>query len=314
MTTSSAAPAPTLYESGRIQSIGALVGVELAGETVVHVGRNCLEILVRHGAAEDLFGLTVREVLGSTVTHALRNACGLPSILTRTEFLCFEKFGDICHEVAALRSGDIVLVEIGPAAESEPTAASILKDLAQLSDRTKSAHSPLQVITDCLGLLRTISGYEGVLVHKFHEDGTAEVVAESKRGSAESRLGARTALWSFAQSPRPALSYVSDITHSSVPVLSRNDLRLDLSGTNLCEAPSAQKQFLQSIGAVAAMTWVLGMDGSNWGALTFHHRRARIPTTRVRHLCQAFLPQLNAVLALRMAQGDPDQGGLGLGQ
>lgn len=288
---------PEDFSPGAIQPFGALLAFEMATETVRHASANLGDFLTSAKPGRVPVGDPATALLPSNVIHALRNFSVLPSMEWRAEHLGSFNGAAGPLEARAHSSDGTMIVEITNASPEEPSAADVLKDFAHLHDRIRDASDPSQLLNRCVGLLRTISGYDRVAVTRL-SGGSGEVVAESRKSSVPAFLGAR-----FDAPGQPPLAPRLIVDASDPPVAVTTLFRIEPLNMplGLLRAPEDRCRAAMREAEIAAMlTLPLTVGGSLWGQVVFHHRRARQPAARVNQILRAFLPVLCLSLELRL--------------
>ncbi|CAJ1942611.1 unnamed protein product [Sphenostylis stenocarpa] len=148
--------------------------------------------------------------------------------------------------------------------------------------------------------VRELTGYDRVMVYKFHADEHGEVVYESKRPDLEPYIG---------------LHYpATDIPHASRFFDEALVQPLCLVGSTLRAPHGCRAQYMANMGSIASLVMdviINGNDGEGvggrssmrlWGLVVCHHTSARCIPFPLRYACeflmQAFGLQLNMELQL----------------
>ncbi|PWA67173.1 phytochrome B [Artemisia annua] len=169
--------------------------------------------------------------------------------------------------------------------------------------------------------VRELTGYDRVMVYKFHEDEHGEVVAESKRDDLDSYMGLHYPATDIPQASRflfrqNRVRMIVDCHTSPVRVIQDEALMqpLSLVGSTLRAPHGCHAQYMANMGSIASLAMsviVNGQDDENvsgrasmklWGLVVCHHTSARCIPFPLRHACeflmQAFGLQLNMELQL----------------
>ena len=171
--------------------------------------------------------------------------------------------------------GGLVLVELEPAPED---------DLAH--DRLHKALRGFHGSTDVLGLIaqtaRTVqelTGFDRVLVYRFDDDWTGQVIAESAGSRNGEFLGLRFPASDIPPQARAmydtaALRLIPDTTTAASPVLTVDAglaRTLDMSLVSLRSVSPIHLRYLQNMGVAASMSIALFVGGRLWGLVSCHH-------------------------------------------
>ncbi|XP_075506610.1 phytochrome B-like isoform X1 [Primulina tabacum] len=169
--------------------------------------------------------------------------------------------------------------------------------------------------------VRDLTGYDRVMVYKFHEDEHGEVVAESKRPDLEPYIGLHYPATDIPQASRflfkqNRVRMIADCHATPVKVIQDEVLMqpLCLVGSTLRSPHACHVQYMANMGSIASLTLAViingndedGVGGRNsmrlWGLVVGHHTSARCIPFPLRHACeflmQAFGLQLNMELQL----------------
>ncbi|CAE5989074.1 unnamed protein product [Arabidopsis arenosa] len=178
--------------------------------------------------------------------------------------------------------------------------------------------------------VRDLTGYDRVMVYKFHEDEHGEVVAESKRDDLEPYIGLHYPATDIPQASRflfkqNRVRMIVDC--NATPVLVVQDDRLTQSmclvGSTLRAPHGCHSQYMANMGSIASLAMAVIIngneeDGSNvasgrssmrlWGLVVCHHTSSRCIPFPLRYACeflmQAFGLQLNMELQLALQMSE----------
>ncbi|XP_068662138.1 phytochrome B-like [Aristolochia californica] len=171
--------------------------------------------------------------------------------------------------------------------------------------------------------VRELTGYDRVMVYKFHEDEHGEVVAESKRADLEPYIG-----WHYPATDIPQASrflfkqnrgrMICDCHAMPVSVVQDESLMqpLCLVGSTLRAPHGCHAQYMANMGSIASLALAVIINGYEeavptsggrnptklWGLVVCHHTSPRCIPFPLRYACeflmQAFGLQLNMELQL----------------
>ncbi|KAE9455112.1 hypothetical protein C3L33_12985, partial [Rhododendron williamsianum] len=169
--------------------------------------------------------------------------------------------------------------------------------------------------------VRELTGYDRVMVYKFHEDEHGEVVAESKRPDLDPYIGLHYPATDIPQASRflfrqNRVRMIVDCNATSVRVVQDEALMqpLCLVGSTLRAPHGCHAQYMANMGSTASLAMAVIINGSDddgaggrnsmrlWGLVVCHHTSARCIPFPLRYACeflmQAFGLQLNMELQL----------------
>lgn len=169
--------------------------------------------------------------------------------------------------------------------------------------------------------VRELTGYDRVMVYKFHEDEHGEVVSESKRPDLEPYIGLHYPATDIPQASRflfkqNRVRMIVDCHASPIRIFQDDGLMqpLCLVGSTLRAPHGCHAQYMANMGSIASLALSViinsneeeGLGGRNsmklWGLVVCHHTSARCIPFPLRYACeflmQAFGLQLNMELQL----------------
>lgn len=169
--------------------------------------------------------------------------------------------------------------------------------------------------------VRELTGYDRVMVYKFHEDEHGEVVAESKRSDLEPYIGLHYPATDIPQASRflfrqNRVRMIVDCHATPVLVIQDEGLMqpLCLVGSTLRAPHGCHAQYMANMGSTASLAMAVIINGNDeeaiggrnlmrlWGLVVCHHTSARCIPFPLRYACeflmQAFGLQLNMELQL----------------
>ncbi len=260
--------------SAHTQPHGVLVAVD-DHLTVVMVSTNLAALLGHEPDAA--VGQRLADLVGATVADLVagRMARGCPDepLATRLDEVGGGALAGTDVDVHLHRSGARTVVEV------EPVASVRQRPMTYRSAR--SAMGRLAESSTVVGLgdqlareVRTLTGFDRVTVHRFHDGRDGEVVAEDRRPDLGSFLGLQQ-----PDQARPrkfsGLCLVADVAHAPVALTPELDpgtrAPLDLSHATLRSVTPLHQERLRQLGVTAAMTVPLLVEGEPWGLVACHH-------------------------------------------
>ncbi|RZC48568.1 hypothetical protein C5167_016997 [Papaver somniferum] len=236
---------------------------------------------------------------------------------------------------AVLHKIDVgIVIDLEPARAGSPAfSISGAVQSQKLADR---AILRLQTLPDSswailrLQTLRELTGYDRVIVYKFHEDDHGEVIAESKRSDLEPYMGLHFPSTDIPQASRllfeqNRVRMIVDYHARPVSVVQDEEMMqpLCLVGSTLRAPHSCHTEYMANMGSVASLVMSViisenGQEGSEasgvsnsmrlWGLVVCHHTSARCISFPLRYACgfliQVFELQLRLELQLPSVMQD----------
>lgn len=262
---------------GAVQSVGFLIAAT-ADLIVAQVSVNAPEWFGR--PVDELLGTSLTALLAPEALHTLRNRLSVLSGSDAVErAFGVPLFGDARRFDLALHlSGGKIILEGEPSEpEGDTNAASLVRTL--IARLQKKAGVPA-FVKEAARQMRMLTGYDRVMVYRFHKDGSGEVVAEERHADMEPFLGLRYPASDIPQQARALflrnpMRIVADVTATAVPVMPPRDPEgrlLDLSLSVLRSHSLIHIEYLRNMGVGATMTVSIYRDGLLWGLFACHHR------------------------------------------
>ncbi|XVF28204.1 hypothetical protein REPUB_Repub15cG0008900 [Reevesia pubescens] len=207
-------------------------------------------------------------------------------------------------------------LSIAGAVQSQKLAVRAISQLQSLP----GGHSKLLCET-VVESVRQLTGYDRVMVYKFHKDEHGEVVAESKTPDLEPYIGLHYPSTDIPQASRflfkqNRVRMIVDCHATPVRVIQDDGLMqpLCLVGSTLRAPHGCHAQYMANMGSIASLAMAVIINGNDeeaiggrnttrlWGLVVCHHTSARCIPFPLRYACeflmQAFALQLNMELQL----------------
>jgi chemotaxis family two-component system sensor kinase Cph1 len=286
-----------LHLSGRIQDFGALLVVSLETRCVTHVSAN----------APTLLGLSPRSLLGATLSaldlytpefdSAFDLEAGAQTLVANV------MLGKHQHlNVTLIRTLTALLMEWEPA---EPQARPIAihqmhRNMVRAPSHQEGAEPYYETLVNHV---QHITGMDRVMIYRFRDDWTGEVVAERVGGEYGSYMGMRfpagdipeIARKLYLQNPYRMIPDVSAAVH---PVYSLQAEPPDLSASDLRSVSPMHLQYMENMGVRASFSVPICIMGKLWGLVACHHYQgAKRLSQDQRHACVTLVAAFSLGLA-----------------
>lgn len=275
---------------GSIQPHGCLLACDSHARQIVRASANAADMLGHPGAAA---GAELVDVLGSQALHDLRNAITTaaagrpPGTLLGLALANGRRF-----DVAVHRDADAVIAEFEPAGHGPDP----LQRARALIGRISGIDDADALVARAARLAHGVLGYDRVMVCRFERDGDGKVVAEVRRPDLESFLGEHFPARDFpaqarALHLRTALRVIADADGAGVPIVPELDdagQPLDLARAHLRGVSPGLGAYLRSMGAAAALSIPVIVDGRLWGLIAGHHHAPRVLSMAERTVAELF--------------------------
>ena len=248
---------------GSIQPHGILLAADRAGRVY---------------AASDNAGAMFAEPIGSVLSDLLPGAAiDITSASAAQNARYAGALPD--YDIFVHRSAQGCIVELERAAAVRPTATEVLEQTVATSVALGSAGNLDTAVQIAAEAVRTITGYDRVMVYRFLDDGTGQVVAEARAEGISPLLNHR---YPASDIPRQAralylenpIRVIPDVAYEPVPLRSGAD-PVDLSGALLRSVSPVHIQYLKNMEVGASASLSIIHEGQLWGLIACHHTSAR---------------------------------------
>ncbi|KAL9248671.1 Phytochrome B-like protein [Drosera capensis] len=325
-----------IQRGGHIQPFGCMIAIDESSFRVVAYSENAREMLgINPHTVPSMekpeiltIGTDVRTLFTPSSGVLLEKAFGAREITLLNPVWIHSKnsgkpFYAILHRI------DVgIVIDLEPARTEDPALS--IAGAVQSQKLAVRAISHLQSLPggDIKLLCDTVvqcvielTGYDRVMVYKFHEDEHGEVVAECKRPDLEPYIGLHYPSTDIPQASRflfkqNRVRMIVDCHATPVRVIQDERLMqsLCLVGSTLRAPHGCHSQYMANMGSIASLVMAVIINGSEdeavggrnsmrlWGLVVCHHTSARSIPFPLRYACeflmQAFGLQLNMELQL----------------
>ncbi|KAK9287703.1 hypothetical protein L1049_017568 [Liquidambar formosana] len=325
-----------IQRGGHIQPFGCMISVDEPTFQVIAFSENAREMLgLTPQSVPSLekpeiltIGTDVRTLFTPSSTVLLEKAFGAREITLLNPVWIHSKnsgkpFYAILHRI------DVgIVIDLEPARTEDPALS--IAGAVQSQKLAVRAISQLQSLPGgdikllcdtVVESVKELTGYDRVMVYKFHEDEHGEVVAESKRPDLEPYIGLHYPATDIPQASRflfkqNRVRMIVDCHASPVGVIQDEGLMqpLCLVGSTLRAPHGCHAQYMANMGSIASLAMAVIINGNDeeavggrnsmrlWGLVVCHHTSARCIPFPLRYACeflmQAFGLQLNMELQL----------------
>ena len=260
-----------------VQPIGFLIA--LTGELVIlRVSANAADHLGL--PIEALLGAPLNTVVRREIVHSIRNRLSLLSSPDAVEqiFAANLRDGSGCYDLAVHRTGETIIIEAEP-----HIPAGDLNAGAMVRSMLARVQGQASLVREAARLVQALTGFDRVMIYRFHPDGSGEVIAERVRSGLEPFLGLHFPAGDIPQQARalmvrnPVRILVDAGAEPSplVPAPDGSNAPLDLSMSTLRTHSTMCIEYLANMGVGATMTVSLIRDGKLWGMISCHHMGPR---------------------------------------
>jgi two-component system, chemotaxis family, sensor kinase Cph1 len=255
---------------GSIQSHGHVLIFEVATQNLVGFTKNIdsLGFNIKSNLELDLVPTSIRNVFRQTIKSYQKGEtlCQEYKLANSTWLATFRPIGDL-H----------VGVEFEPGLLKERTLSLNLHEILTLQNKQNGTRNITELYNSAVDIFKKLSGFDRVLLYKFHPDWHGEVVAEAKNNQASSFLGLHFPASDIPKQARELYQLtpvraVANINATPTSIYTCDPkLVVDLASFNLRSLSQLHVQYLRNMGVVSSLSVSLIKEGKLWGLIVAHH-------------------------------------------
>ncbi len=306
-----------IHIPGSIQPHGMLV-VFSARRVIEQISANAREFLGME--AEDCLGRPITDFLEEAVVAGLENNRSHQALEPIQSTVV--RLGEKDYDAVAHQSGESIILELEPLSNGAPQNGFYYDQLRNYAIGMHRAKTLEEVFGHVTRSIRTITGFDRVMLYRFDQDWHGEVVAEARAGFMPSYKGLHFPASDIPEQARKLymqnyLRLIADTQYKPVPVIpaarSGTQSPLDLSLSMLRSVSPVHIQYLENINVKASMSVSIIQNGKLWGLIACHHNSPLHVPYQVRNVCEImghiFSAQLSTMedFAKREAQDKRDK-------
>jgi light-regulated signal transduction histidine kinase (bacteriophytochrome) len=266
-----------IHQLGAVQSFGLLVAASNKSGIITRVSRSVRDWLKCE--PEDVIGRPIADLFTGEAIHKIRGQLHV-AIMGDTVARLFDvpitRDGLRC-DVAAYLVDDTIVIECEPTEVGADDNTGLM--VRGMIARLQQTHDLRAFYRVAARELRAMTGFDRVMVYRFGQDGSGEVIAESARSDLESYLGLH---YPASDIPRQArllyernwLRLIADINDPPSPIQPARDdagRPLDLSKSILRSVSPIHVEYLRNMGVSASMSVSILRENKLWGLFACHH-------------------------------------------
>lgn len=293
-----------IHTPGSIQDFGALVVCTVPEFRIVHVSANIEEYL--GSAPADVLGSVLTSHLDDEGATQFRESTvrGLKSGAVVAQFSVLAKLGlNAAFFIHAVDNRIVVDIEREPEHETR-AVRNALSEVQILTEQLERIEDLQKLLEACVENVRSVTGYDRVMVYRFLEDQSGQVVAEAARDGLTPYLNLRYPASDIPAQARELyrrqlLRMICDIDYTPVPLepaMDSDNRPLDIGRSVLRSVSPIHLEYLRNMGVRATLTISLIVGGELWGLIACHHYETKhIPTSM-----RAALEVIGQIVALQI--------------
>ncbi|UQA56680.1 ATP-binding protein [Polyangium aurulentum] len=261
--------------------------------------------------ARALVGTPVKALLDADSAAWLGRAVRRPSLRAVTPAQI--KVAGRPFETVLHRSEGLVVLELEQALHDEEQASGCIEDVLE---RLQCARSLSELFELSVRDMKRLSGYDRVMVYRFHDDGHGEVVAEAREPEMEPYLHLHYPASDIPPQARRlyasnCIRLIRDIEYRPSPIHPPNNpltgRPLDLSYAMLRSVSPVHVEYLRNMGVRASLTISLFCEGQLYGLIACHHRTPHLVSYYRRGICDLVGRVVSLQIELRTRHEQAEQ-------
>lgn len=279
---------------GAIQPIGFLLALS-SDWMVMRCSQNISEFFAV--STDEIIGEPVSKIFGPEAIHTLRNRLALlrgEDALERAFSIQLNDNDKRLFDVAIHINEGVVIIEGQPA--EDHLGGDATGTVRGMLSRLDSAEDLESFFREGARQVRALTGFDRVMVYRFDDDGSGEVVSEAARGGIGTFLGLNYPASDIPKQARELykrslLRVITDIDADMVPIVPEKNIdgdRLDLSLSVLRSVSPIHIEYLRNMGVQASMSISIIVEGELWGLIACHHYGPRCPSFERRSVAELF--------------------------
>lgn len=202
------------------------------------------------------------------------------------------------------KNQNLFILEMEPV-QDENSAVVDLEDFNDSFRLLQETQSPLELAEVSARLYKELTGFNRVMVYRFHEDGSGEVIAEEKDEGLDPFLGLHYPASDIPRQVRALylrnpVSIIPDVYYTPVPIYpfasSTSAKPLDLTLAGLRSISPIHIQYLKNMKVGASMSVAIIRGNKLWGLFALHHSQPLYIRYQYRQLCLLLSKAFSMVL------------------
>lgn len=283
-----------IHKPGCVQFFGFLIAVS-PDWTITQVSDNTGTYIGLE--PEDLLGNDLNSVLNREAIHNIRTRMQMLQDEDTVERLFRIRILDNLardFDIALHVAGQTTILEFEPNSDVQQDYTAYVQPMINRVSRPETVKEACESAAKAV---RALTGFDRVMIYRFHEDDSGEVIAEVRNPGSESYLGLRYPASDIPPQARKmylrsTLRIVSDIQAPTSTILPERDPStgepLDLSLSSLRAVSPVHLEYLANMGVQASMSVSIIMRGKLWGLIACHHGSPRVLSFQARSATQMF--------------------------
>lgn len=245
------------------------------------------------------FGAILRTNSDQLITHYSANLATVTKLEGKT--LVGRRYSpELLSPIAFSQS--VINLETGQLIEIEFKENQRYQELNPLLDKLQTAPDMSNLLLKAAEVMQEMSGFDRVMVYKFHDDLHGEVVSEVVRPGTDSFLGLHFPASDIPSQARSIflenwVRLISDVNYTAVEIVGlQGESTLDLGKSLLRAVSPIHIEYLKNMSVGASLTVSMIIEGKLWGLFACHHNSPRYLPKSVRDNCEVVSRMTSALI------------------
>jgi chemotaxis family two-component system sensor kinase Cph1 len=292
-----------IHLPGAIEPNGAMLVIGEDTLTILQASSNILRFL--KVAPEVILGTHLMDLFSQEVVHQFLS--GTRGDGERRYVAGALAKSGVFLDALVHRYKGLLIIEFEPASSTTAPGPDILASLTTAVAELAGHLSLTDLCQRVAVRIRSVTGFDRVMVYRFLEDDTGCVVAEDKRQDNVPYLGLR-----YPASDIPAQArrlYLLNTLRLKADVNARvatlipsvnpfTGTALDMTYCVLRAMSPVHVEYLRNMGVAASMSISIVKDGKLWGLIACHHAEAKVIAQPVRIICEVLARVFSSHIAM----------------
>lgn len=275
-----------LHLCGHVQPFGALIGIRKDNYLITYVSEN--SELFLHVKPESLLNHPLHEALMPLTFLVDAFAKAPPKEKFSYHHLNFE------HQTLDIKIFDALshfIIECeSPHFDEHKSNDTLQCGIDLLKPPFHPKELPLYYSILLKGIFETIK-YDRIMLYRFHDDWSGEVIAEVKKEGFGSYLGLR-----FPASDIPSIArqmylknpfrHIADTKAANIPILSIDETTPDLTYSDIRSVSPVHIEYMNNMGMQGSFSTPIIVFGELWGLIACHNAQAKYLCVEMRQACR----------------------------
>ncbi len=298
-----------IHIPGTILPHGAMLAVDPATMRIEQVAGDTIGLLGFDAGA--LAGRDLSEVFTVAQVERLRELLR-GSTLSRPRHMLdplMRAVTDRPIDASVHLSEDVLVIEVEDADLADRHAVDPLACVQEMIDGlgdTPDLQAYCQLAAE---RVRSVAGYDRVMVYGFMPDDSGWVYAEARRDDLDPFLDLHYPASDIPKQARALyltswLRLITEVDYTPAPLLPalnpRTDRALDMSYATLRDVSPIHREYLRNMGVDASMSISIIFEGRLWGLMACHHYTPRRLPRHLRAVCELFGSMFSLQLEVRL--------------